>query len=149
MEFRQAVPADIPQLCALRRQQLIDEGQEPALDLSGPMARFFSSMMEEDRLVEFLALEGGDIVATGAVCFYPFPPSFTNPTGQFGYLTNMYTSPGFRGRGLATRMLDLAVAECRRRGVVRLFLAASQMGRPVYERYGFKAAGNWYSLSLG
>ena len=104
---------------------------------------------EEDRLVEFLALEGGDIVATGAVCFYPFPPSFTNPTGQFGYLTNMYTSPGFRGRGLATRMLDLAVAECRRRGVVRLFLAASQMGRPVYERYGFQAAGNWYSLSLG
>ena len=79
----------------------------------------------------------------------PLPPSFTNPTGQFGYLTNMYTSPGFRGRGLATRMLDLAVAECRRRGVVRLFLAASQMGRPVYERYGFQAAGNWYSLSLG
>ena len=96
MEFRRAVPADIPQLCALRRQQLIDEGQEPALDLSGPMARFFSSMMEEDRLVEFLALEGGDIVATGAVCFYPFPPSFTNPTASSALLQMPATAPAAR-----------------------------------------------------
>lgn len=149
MEFRRAVPDDIPQLCVLRRQQLIDEGQEPGSDLTQAMARFFSCMLEEDRLVEFLALEDGHIVATGAVCFYPFPPSFANPTGQVGYLTNMYTSPAFRGRGLATRMLDLVADECRRRGVVRLLLAASQWGRPVYERYGFQAEANWYSLSLG
>ena len=149
MEFRRAVLEDIPRLALLRQQQLHDEAPQPDCSIQRELDEFFHTMMARDQLVEYVAEEGGQIVATGAVCFYEFPPSYINPSGRVAYVTNMYTRPEFRRQGLATRMLDLAVAECRRRGVVRLFLAASQMGRPVYERYGFQAAGNWYSLSLG
>ena len=105
-------------------------------------------MMARDQLVEYVAEEGGQIVATGAVCFYEFPPSYINPSGRVAYVTNMYTRPEFRRQGLATRMLDLLTQECRRRGVHRSLLAASRWGRPVYEAYGYQQEPKWYCLWL-
>jgi GNAT superfamily N-acetyltransferase len=47
--------------------------------------------------------------------------------------------PDQRGRGVAHGLLDLAVAEARRRGVEYMFLHATAMGRPIYERRGWRA----------
>ena len=148
MEFRRAGAEDIPRLIQLRQRQLHDEAPQPSCSIDGALDRFFCAMMARDQLVEFVAEEDGEIVATGAVCFYLFPPSFTNPSGTVAYITNMYTHPDFRRRGLATRMLDLLTEECRRRGVRRVLLAASRWGRPVYEAYGFQPEPKWYALQL-
>ncbi len=148
MEFRKAVPADIPDLCALRTLQLIDEGQNPRPDIRPHMEAYFQEVLTRDQLVEFLAVEGGQIAATGAVTFLPLPPSFSNPSGLTAYVTNMYTAPAFRGRGLASRMLGLLSEECRQRGVLRMLLAASNQGRGVYLRFGFQPADNWMELQL-
>ena len=47
------------------------------------------------------------------------------------------THPERRGRGLATRLMAVALAEARERGLETSSLQASAMGRPVYERLGF------------
>lgn len=148
MEFRKAASADIPDLCALRRLQLADEGQDPHPDIGPAMEAYFASALAQDRLVEFLAEEDGRIAATGAVSFLQFPPAFSNPTGLVAYVTNMYTAPDFRGRGLASRLLELLEEECRERGVLRMLLAASSQGERVYRRYGFQPEGNWFGLWL-
>ena len=148
MEFRRARCEDIPKLAQLRLQQLADEGGQPGGDIREAVEAFFRTMMETDRLVEYVAEADGEIAATGAVCFYDFPPSFTNPSGKVAYITNMYTHPAFRRRGLATRMLDCLALECRRREVHRCLLAASPWGRPVYEKYGYRPEPRWYSLWL-
>lgn len=45
-------------------------------------------------------------------------------------------------------MIPLLLNEARRRGIRKVLLHASQMGRPVYERQGFKANDSWMELSL-
>lgn len=68
------------------------------------------------------------LVATGLAL--PYPPSF-------GWVSMVLVHPSFRRRGLATRLLERAVAELQARGLVP-FLDATPEGRPVYERLGFR-----------
>jgi GNAT superfamily N-acetyltransferase len=51
------------------------------------------------------------------------------------------TLPEARGRGLAGRLLHVALAEARERGVRTSTLQATRMGRPVYERLGYRDIG--------
>ena len=50
---------------------------------------------------------------------------------------NMYTHPDYRRRGIAYKMLDILVNEAKSKGINAISLEATEMGRPVYEKYGF------------
>lgn len=148
MNYRKAELGDIPALMELRKKQLIDEGISPDQDIDGELFSFFTDKMKDGSLVEWVAQEDEKIVATAAVIFYAFPPSYTNKKGVKGYITNMYTNPDFRGRGIAGLLLDRLVKEAASRDVKTLWLSASKMGRPVYLKYGFKETGEWMELDL-
>ena len=60
----------------------------------------------------------------------------------------MYTSPGYRGKGIATEILERLIREGKQRKITKYILYASRWGRPVYERYGFRDAGAWMELKL-
>ena len=49
------------------------------------------------------------------------------------------TDPDHRGRGLASRLISVAIGEARDRGLRTTSLQSSAMGRPVYERLGYGA----------
>jgi GNAT superfamily N-acetyltransferase len=51
------------------------------------------------------------------------------------------TLPEARGRGLAARLLHVALGEARERGVETSTLQATKQGRPVYERLGYRDIG--------
>lgn len=53
---------------------------------------------------------------------------------------NMYTAPAYRRQGIAYRMLDLLTAEAAERGILQIALEATDMGRLLYQKYGFIAA---------
>ena len=148
MQYRPARVEEIERLAQLRKQQLIAEGQQPACNMDRELHAFFMQGMQDDTLVEWVAEENGALVATAAIIFYPFPPSFTNPGGVRGYLTNVYTSPAFRGRGIAGDLLRQLMAEAKKRKVSTLMLSASAMGRPVYEKLGFAGDKSWMTLRL-
>ena len=59
------------------------------------------------------------------------------------------TLPEARGRGLAGRLLALALAEARERGMKTSTLQASAMGAPVYERLGFEDVGGFEMWERG
>ena len=48
----------------------------------------------------------------------------------------VYTEPSHRGRGIAGRLLDLAVKDMRARGIAPLYLVTDHTG--FYERYGWE-----------
>jgi len=54
------------------------------------------------------------------------------------YLLSMYTEPDFRRRGVASMVVKEAIEWCRRNKYERLMLHASEMGRKVYSKLGFK-----------
>ena len=51
------------------------------------------------------------------------------------------TLPEARGRGLSSRLLRVALDEARERGLRTSTLQATKLGRPVYERVGYRDIG--------
>lgn len=89
----------------------------------------------------YLVYDDGKFVGAGGVSFYRVMPTCCNPSGKNARIMNMYTAPDYRRRGIAFRMLDLLVNEAKSSGVGRITLEATDMGRPLYEKYGFTAMG--------
>lgn len=50
---------------------------------------------------------------------------------------NLYTHPDYRKKGIATKLLDLIIDEVKSRGIRIVTLETTEMGRPLYEKYGF------------
>lgn len=136
--YRKATLDDVPAMIVLRKQQLIDEGQTPEPNIDSEMENFFKRRLLDGSLIQYLAVSDNEIIASGAVIFYDFPPSYTNPKGQWAYFGNMYTSPSHRGQGIAKYILNLLAEEVRQAGVEKIWLATSEMGRPVYKKFGFE-----------
>ncbi len=63
---------------------------------------------------------------------------FSAPTGlPFAWISMVLVHPAWRGQGLATRLVDTAVAALRGQGIVAV-LDATPAGFPVYRRLGFE-----------
>ena len=148
MNYRLSIKEDIPLLIELRKRQLIDEGQNPDVNMDQELVKFFNNHFADNTLVEWVAEEDGKIVGTAAILLFEFPPAFTNPSGIKGYITNMFTVPEYRGQGLASELLKKVLDEARSRGVKNILLAASDMGKPVYKKVGFEEAGDWMKMNI-
>ncbi|EEI24929.1 GNAT family N-acetyltransferase [Lentilactobacillus hilgardii] len=148
MDIRKATLADIKTISQIRKQQLIDEGIEPDVSIDSQLASFFKKTIAEGSLIEYLILDGQQIIATAAIYFQQFPPTYSNQSGVKGYITNMYTADSYRGKGLATRLLHQLVNEAKKKGVTKLWLGTSKLGRPVYEKFGFKQTSEWLNMDI-
>ncbi|WP_435171881.1 GNAT family N-acetyltransferase [Paenibacillus glycanilyticus] len=148
MNYRKAEIEDIEALMSLRKQQLIDEGIAPDQDIDEELRTFFANKLTDGSLMEWVVEADSEIVATAAVIFYDFPPSFTNKSGKKAYITNMYTDIRYRGHGIATQLLNRLVEEVKSAGVQTVWLAASQLGKPVYKKFGFQEANDWMEMHL-
>ena len=147
--YRYATTDDIDTMIRLRKAQLADEGMDiHSMDIDQEMVRYFSEQLASGRFIEFLAEDDGEPIATGAVIFFDFPPSYTNWHGRRAYIANMYTAPGYRGQGIATEMLRRMKEEALARGIDKFFLIASTMGKPVYQRFGYNEDPTWLTMTV-
>lgn len=89
--------------------------------------------------IAYLVFDQDLFVGAGGVSFYQVMPTCHNPSGNKAYIMNMYTHPRYRRKGIAFKTLDLLVNAARDRGITHIFLEATDMGRPLYEKYGFVA----------
>ena len=138
MKYRIATIDDIEQISELRKRQLQDEGQNPTVNMDDNLHLFFREKMSSGELIECVAEDdNGTIVATSAIIFMDFPPSFNNKTGKCGYVANMYTADEYRGQGIAGDLIELLEEEARKCGIEKLFLHASEMGRKAYVKSGY------------
>ena len=145
MIFRKAEPSDIREISELRKKQIQDEGQSPDIDIDEDLHRYFEKYMRSGELIEWVtvdegedgAAEGGRIIATAAIFFSDYPPSFTNKTGRTGYVCNVYTADEYRGKGIAGQLLEKLEEEAKARGITQLLLHASEAGRKAYLKSGY------------
>lgn len=137
MIFRKAEQSDIKEISELRKKQIQDEGQTPDIDIDEDLHRYFEKYMGSGELIEWVAEEEGRIIATAAIVFMEFPPSFNNKTGRTGYVGNVYTADEYRGKGIAGQLLEKLEEEAKARGITRLLLHASALGRKAYLKSGY------------
>lgn len=140
--IRRAAIGDIDSLIALRVSclrdcgNITDDAREE--EMKAPLRRYLENTLPSGEFVSWVAEYEGRLVACSGICFYAAPPDGHNLSGRAAHIMNMYTSPEHRGKGLATKLVDKVVNEARERGCEKVWLTASAMGRPVYERYGFQ-----------
>lgn len=98
---------------------------------------YYKRALENGEHIAYLVYDNGTFIGAGGVSFYQVMPTYHNPTGKKAYIMNMYTAPEYRRQGIAIHTLDLLVNDARELGVSQITLEATDMGRPLYENYGF------------
>lgn len=99
--------------------------------------RYYQDALTNDTHVAYLVFDDNEFVGAGGISFFKVMPTYHNPSGQKAYIMNMYTKPEYRRNGIAFKTLDLLIAEANRKGITSISLEATDMGRPLYEKYGF------------
>lgn len=78
-------------------------------------------------------------VAGAGLLLLDWPPHPLDPRStQRGYLLNVYVEPEYRRRKLASNLIELALAEARRRRIRVVSLHSTEEGRRLYEANGFR-----------
>ncbi len=134
MNVRLATLDDLEALISLRIQLL--EAADAGFD--GALWAWLRTHLADGSFLAWLAEDAGTVVAASGLTVLDRPPYPGNATGLDGYVTNMYTLPAYRRRGLARQLLEVLITHARQVGIKRLFLEASREGQPLYEEFGFR-----------
>ena len=141
MEFRVATLNDLDLLTTSRIEVLRAANK---LDASTDMANvekesynYYKKALEDNTHYAILVMEDDNFIGAGGVSFYSVMPTYHNPSGKKAYIMNMYTAPDYRRQGIAYKTLDMLVKVSKERGINQISLEATEMGRPLYEKYGF------------
>lgn len=110
--------------------------------------RYYTRALRDDAHIAYLVFDGERFVGSGGVSFYQVMPTYHNPSGYKAYIMNMYTDPAYRRKGIATKTLDMLVNDIRHRGMTDISLEATDMGRPLYEKYGFVKSSHEMTLPV-
>ena len=102
--------------------------------------QYFKTSILNNSYTSAVAEARGMIVAATGLVLFRKPPSLTGRKGIIGYITNVYTLPNWRGRGIATKLMELTIQEAKRLGADQLKLGTREHAKGVYERVGFKTA---------
>jgi GNAT superfamily N-acetyltransferase len=143
--IRRATVEDIDELVRLRVAMMSEisshDGAETRAEAGKGLAEtnraYLRETMPSGEFVAYVAESGGAIVATSGLRMYRMAPHSGNLLGIGAYVLNMYTVPAWRGRGLASALLERLVEHARSCGARSVSLRATDAGRPVYERFGF------------
>lgn len=98
---------------------------------------YYKRALNDNTHTAYLVYDGDTVVGAGGVSFFQVMPTYHNPSGNKAYIMNMYTHPDYRRQGIAFKVLDMLVKECRERKITAVSLEATESGRPLYEKYGF------------
>lgn len=98
---------------------------------------YYRKSLSDGTHIAYLVFDKEIFVGAGGISFFRVMPTFNNPSGNKAYVMNMYTNPNYRRQGIAYKTLDLLVLAAKEKGVSSISLEATEMGQPLYEKYGF------------
>jgi GNAT superfamily N-acetyltransferase len=143
-KIRLATLDDIDELVSLRLAFLEEVGsllgeEADRREVGDAFGRYLRRKLPTGEFLAFVAAdaETGEIVATSGLTFFERPPNGRNPAGVEAYLSNMYTIPGWRGKGLGAALVEAIVNHVKETPARRIWLHATEQGRRVYAKAGF------------
>lgn len=140
-EYKKATMKDVDELVrtriiVLRAANKLSDDVDMSLVEKESYA-YYRHALKTGEHIAYLVYDNGKFIGAGGVSFYQVMPTYHNPTGKKAYIMNMYTNPEYRRQGIAYHTLDLLIKDSRKQGISQIALEATDMGRPLYERYGF------------
>ena len=140
-EYKRATMEDLDELVrtrivVLRAANKLSDDEDMSVVEEESYA-YYRRALETGEHIAYLVYDNGAFIGAGGVSFYQVMPTYHNPTGKKAYIMNMYTAPEYRRQRIALHTLDLLVKDAKGQGGLQISLEATDMGRPLYERYGF------------
>ena len=99
---------------------------------------YYNDGLSNKNVIAFLSEENRNIVAMSMMCFCNVVPSLFNLDGKIAFITDMYTIPEYRNKGLGMNLLNNIMEYAKKLGCSKVILNATDSGRALYEKYGFK-----------
>lgn len=141
LEYKKATIEDVDLLTRTRVEVLRAANELPEdTDMSEVEKQsyvYYKKALIDGSHIAYLVFDGETFAGSGGVSFFQVMPTYHNTSGKKAYIMNMYTVPKYRGRGIAYQTLDKLVKEAKDKGIFAISLEATDMGRPLYEKYGF------------
>jgi len=141
MELRPATLGDIGVVLRHRREMFREMGAEYAEQLNAfenASREYFESALRDHSYFGLVGEMQGTVVAGGGVVIVPWPGSPRNLAPRRAWILNIYVEPEHRRQGLARSILEALIEWCKRNGFQSVALHASEQGRPLYEKLGFR-----------
>lgn len=150
MVVRGAVDTDIPLIIGLWHAMRLEAGLGDDLlvpEWEARLGDFLRAGLATGTVAVWLAeLRGTRAGTTLGVCKDDYPFLLFAP-GFYAFIGCVFTAPPFRGRGIATELVRRALNWARERGAREVRLLPTPASQPIYERLGFRPAGD-LALSL-
>ncbi len=141
--FRPATLDDIATLAGLRWEMQLEHHPETPLP-NGARTAYLSAYslemrgeMERGRMRAWIAEADGQPIATVTLLWWVVPPAIDGPRRLRGQISNVFTYPAYRRRGISRQLMTLLIADAREQGITRLILWPSEMAEPLYRGLGF------------
>ena len=142
--FAPAEQQDIPLALNFRRL-LFDEMRVPENSLIDDCYEILLNLYQEEfargRIQHFIAYnrEQEPVAIAGALLKMDFPYYLFKP-GYYGWMIDVYTIPHYRGKKLASRLLELTQQWLIAKGVQEAkLIAVGSHAKRLYERLGYRA----------
>jgi GNAT superfamily N-acetyltransferase len=139
--LRVASSSDLDTIIRHRRCMFSEMGHrdEAALErMETTSAPFIKAGLADGSYRGWLVENADGVVAGGGVVIVGYPSAPHAPRPCRAWILNMYTEPKYRGRGLAKLIMEAMISWCREQGFEWVSLHASDAGRHLYEKLGFK-----------
>ena len=140
--FRAATMSDISELVKLRFMAIletdgVDQNQRTP-EFEKTVHDYFKECLSNQTYFGAVAELDGRLISNNGLILYKKPPAFKGTTGIVGYVTNVYTMPEFRNRGIASELMKLLITFAKNSGATKIHLGTTDDGRKLYEKHGFK-----------
>ena len=140
--IRPATATDVPTLAELRRAFTFEGPAQPSElrdDFENSFTEIVSAGIASGRWTVWVAEAEGEIVSHVFIGLIDKIPRPIRQDRWLGYVTNVYTRPEHRGRGIGAALLDRVTSWAAEQQVELLLVWPSDESVSFYERAGFSS----------
>ncbi len=149
MVIRIADKTDIELMMSSRLEMLkevnsLDSDYQYSEDFVENSRRYFL----EGNHTTVLAIDKEKAVGCATICYFTVMPTVSHPTGNRAHLMNVYTAKEYRKQGIGMKMVNMLIDDARDKGATEISLDATESGRFLYRKCGFKDSEECMVLGL-
>lgn len=110
---------------------------EQAEHIKSKLPRYYAEHLNVD-FFAYIAEDNGKLVGSAFLVLSEMPPNSNFPNGRIGTVLNVYVAPEYRRQGIASKLMEMLIADAKAMELDYIELKASSDGYPLYKKLGFK-----------
>lgn len=142
MRIEKATAYDIDLLIGFRLDFLKEEFPELTIEeekkIVCQLKEYLPKRLNTGDFVAYIAFVDNNVASTVFMTIHEMPANTSAPAGKIGTILNVYTYPQYRKNGYASKTMYQIIEEAKKKGISSLNLNATDMGKSLYEKVGFK-----------